>query len=291
MAAAFSDILPDPASVEKLGDGFTFTEGPVWDPAGGYLLFSDIPENTIHAWDREGGIRVFRQPSGKSNGMTRDAEGRLIVCEHYNRRVSRTEHDGSVTPIATHYQGRKLNSPNDVVVKSDGDIYFTDPPYGLGAVFGIAAPPELPFAGVYRARPSTGEVELLISDMTPNGLAFSVDESVLYVADTEANHVKSFALSPDGAVEDQGVFVDIPGHPLAPDGMKLDQDGRVYVTGLGGVWVFSPEGERLGVIPTAELPANIGWGEADWRTLFITARGSVYRARLEVSGIPLVGHA
>ncbi|MCB2099599.1 MAG: SMP-30/gluconolactonase/LRE family protein [Rhodobacterales bacterium] len=287
MATAFEHIYPGSEPATCLGSGFAFTEGPVWDVREGCLVFSDIPADTMFRWSPDDGFSVFRRPSGKSNGMTRDREGRLIVCEHYNRRVSRTEHDGTVVAVATHYGGLRLNSPNDVVVASDGSIYFTDPPYGLNPVYGIAAVPELAFSGVYRVPPDGGEPELIVADATPNGLAFSPDESLLYVADTEANHVLVFDVNGDGSVSNGHVFAPIPGHPLAPDGMKLDREGRVYVTGAGGVWVFDPSGRRLGVIPVPELPANLAWGDDDWKTLYITARTGLYRARLGVAGVPL----
>lgn len=287
MVSGLGNILPEGASVTRLATRFLFTEGPVWDPRGGYLLFSDIPGDTIFQWTPNSGVSVFRSPSGKANGMTRDTDGRLIVCEHANRRLSRTEHDGAVVPVATHFEGRRLNSPNDVVVKSDGSIYFTDPPYGLDPVYGVDARPELPFAGVYRVPPNGGDITLLISDMTPNGLAFSPDESLLYVADTEQNQINVFDVDAAGMVSNGRLFARIPGHPLAPDGMKLDREGRIYVTGDGGVWIMDPTGRRLGVIPVPELPANLAWGDADWRTLYIAARTGLYMVRLDVAGVPL----
>lgn len=285
MGQAIDNILLSDSAVERLGTGFIFTEGPVWSARDGYLLFSDIPGDAITRWTPADGFSVFRSPSGKSNGMTRDRDGRLIVCEHYNRRVTRTGHDGSVTAIASHFRGRKLNSPNDVVVKSDGSIYFTDPPYGLNPVFGIAAHRELPFAGVYRVPPDGGDIALVVDDSTPNGLAFSPDETLLYVADTEAAHIRVFDVNDDGTVSGGRIFADIAGHPHAPDGMKLDREGQIYVTGPGGVWVLDPSGRRLGTIPVPELPANLAWGDDDWKTLYITAQTSLYRVRLRTAGI------
>ena len=287
MASEFKDILAEGSEVERLGGGFMFTEGPVWDAQGGYLLFSDIPGNRILKWSPRDGISDFRVPSGKSNGLTRDRRGRLIACEHANRRVSRTEEDGSVVTIASHFKGKKLNSPNDVVVKSDGSIYFTDPPYGLNLMFGTMEEQELPFYGVYRVPADGGEPNLLIRDSVPNGLAFSPDESLLYVADTERNHVRVFDVNDDGKTSNGRIFAEIYGDPMAPDGMKVDLNGNVYVTGRGGIWVLDSAGKRLGIIRVPQLPSNLAWGDRDRRTLYITAGSSVYRVRLNATGVSL----
>jgi len=287
MNSEFRLIVPAEVEVEKLGTGFQFTEGPVWNVKDGYLLFSDIPGNRIKKWTPKDGISDFRSPSGKSNGLTRDRRGRLIACEHANRRVSRTEEDGTVVTIASHYKGKKLNSPNDVVVKSDGSVYFTDPPYGLNPTFGTQEPQELHFYGVYRLSPNGDSISLLIDDSVPNGLAFSPDESLLYVADTEMNHIRVFNVNSDGETTNGNIFAQIYGEPLAPDGMKVDTEGNVYVTGAGGIWVLNPEGRKLGIIAVPELPANLCWGDGDWKTLYITARSSLYRVRLNIPGVPL----
>ncbi|MBI4965762.1 MAG: SMP-30/gluconolactonase/LRE family protein [Desulfomonile tiedjei] len=287
MDSGFKRIAPLDMTVERLATGFQFTEGPVWNSRGGYLLFSDIPGNRIRKWTPGDGISDFRFPSGKSNGLTIDGGGRLIACEHANRRVSRTEEDGTLVTIASHYKGQKLNSPNDVVVKSDGSIYFTDPPYGLNPTFGTFEPQELPFFGVYRLSPNGDELRLLVDDSVPNGLAFSPDESLLYIADTEMNHIRVFDVGADGGTSNGRVFAAISGDPLAPDGLKVDSEGNIYVTGKGGIWVLNPEAERLGIIPVPELPANLSWGDHDWRTLYITARSSLYRVRLNIPGVPL----
>ena len=279
--------FPEGSRIERLATGFWFTEGPVWNNKGGYLLFSDIPAGRILKWTPETGISDFRFPSGKSNGLTLDGKGRLIACEHANRRVSRTEEDGTIIAIASLYEGKKLNSPNDVVVKSDGSVYFTDPPYGLNTMFGTPEEQELPFCGVYRVSPNGNGPTLLIADMVPNGLAFSPDESLLYVADTERNHIRVFEVTGDGTTRNGRIFALISGEPLAPDGIKVDSEGNVYVTGKGGVWVLNPEGKRMGVIPVPQLPSNLAWGDEDLKTLYITARSSVYRIRLNIAGIPL----
>ena len=287
MNSEFRRIVSEGAKVERLGTGFQFTEGPVWNAKGGYLLFSDIPASRIRKWAPKDGISDFRFPSGKSNGLTLDRRGRLIACEHANRRVSRTEEDGTVVTVASHYKGKKLNSPNDVVVKSDGSVYFTDPPYGLNPIFGTLEEQELPFYGVYRVSPSGDNVSLLIDDSVPNGLAFSPDESLLYVADTEMNHLRVFDVKDNGKTTNGRIFAEISGEPLAPDGLKVDSEGYVYVTGKGGIWVLNPEGRRLGIITVPELPANLCWGDSDWKTRYIAARTSIYRVRLNIAGIPL----
>jgi sugar lactone lactonase YvrE len=287
MNSEFRRIVSEGSKIEKIGTGFQFTEGPAWNVKGGFLLFSDIPASRIIKWSPEGGISIFRSPSGKSNGLTFDRRGRLIACEHANRRVSRTEEDGTIVPVATHYKGKKLNSPNDVVVKSDGSVYFTDPPYGLNPTFGTFEEQELAFYGVYRMSPDGDNLSLLIDDSVPNGLAFSPDESLLYVADTEMNHLRVFDVRDNGKTTNGRIFAEISGEPLAPDGLKVDSEGNVYVTGKGGIWVLNPEGKRIGMITIPELPANLCWGDKDWKTLYITARTSIYRVRLNIAGIPL----
>lgn len=285
--SAMSKIIANDAAVETLGSGFLFTEGPVWDAAQDCLHFSDIPASIIHRWQPKVGFSVFRSPSGKSNGLTRDREGRLVICEHAGRCVSRIERDGSTTIVASHYQGHRLNSPNDVVVKSDGAIYFTDPPYGLNPTFGVAASPELDFAGVYRVSPDGGEIAVVAADCTPNGLAFSPDEKMLYVADTEENHVLVYDVGAEGSLSGRRVFAHLSGSHLAPDGIKVDHNGNVFVTGAGGIWVFEPGGARLGTIAVPELPSNLAWGGADWSSLYITARTSIYRVHTKTKGLPV----
>jgi sugar lactone lactonase YvrE len=279
-----SGIVGEDAVAEKIASGFHFTEGPVWNAAEGCLYFSDIPANTIHQWRPETGVSVFKKPSGKSNGLTRDREGRLVVCEHAGRRVSRIEKDGSTTVIASHYDGRRLNSPNDIVVKSNGSIYFTDPPYGLSPVFGVAAAPELDFDGIYRV--DGDDVSLVAADCTPNGLAFSPDEKRLYVADTERKLVLVYDVDAGGALSAGRLFAHVAGNP-APDGLKVDRNGNVFVSGAAGIWVLDPGGARLGIILVPELPANLAWGDADWSTLYVTARSSVYRVRTRTAGVPV----
>ena len=285
-SSVLRQIVPEEAMVEQIAAGFGFTEGPVW--RGDHLLFSDIPRNRIVRWRRLGEgpeITTFRCPSGNSNGLTLDKSGRLIACEHSMRCITRTEIDGSITVLADRYKGRRLNSPNDVVVRSDGSIYFTDPPYGLKD---LSIWKELPFNGVYRLTPD-GELVLLVDDFDrPNGLAFSPDETILYVDDTAKSHIRAFDVSPDGNISNDRVLIDMKSPDQGgPDGMKVDQKGNIYSTGPGGLWIIDPNGQCLGRIILPELPANVAWGDEDWRTLYITARTGVYRMRLAISGIPL----
>ena len=279
-------IIPEKAILEQVATGFGFTEGPLW--CGDYLLFSDIRRNRIVRFRmRSEGpeITTYRSPSGNSNGLTIDRSGRLVVCEHSGRRVTRTEVDGSVSILAERYDGRRLNSPNDVVVRSDGSIYFTDPSFGLGS------PPkwkELSFNGVYRITPD-GELVLLADDFEmPNGLAFSPDEDILYINDTTRNHIRAFDVSDNGGISNGRVFIKMEGEEIGrPDGMKVDQQGNVYCTGPGGIWIMQPDGKCLGRVMMPEQPANFGWSDRDWKTLYITARTSIYRLRLLVAGITI----
>ena len=273
---------------ERLATGFQFTEGPVWH-SDGYLLFSDIPANRIHRWTPAGQVDVWREPSGNSNGLTLDRENSLVACEHGNRRVSRTEADGAVVALADKYQGKRLNSPNDLVVKSDGTVYFTDPPYGItpGESSSYSEEQEQPCNGLYRILPD-GAVELLVDDFDrPNGLAFTPDESILYVDDSPRRHVRAFDVRADGGLTNSRIIADMD-HPQpgSPDGMKVDIEGNLYVAGATGIWVFEPGGACLGVIVTPERPANCAWGDEDRKSLYITARTSLYRVRTKLPGAP-----
>lgn len=257
--------------VELVVEPYLFTEGPVWIPAEERLLFSDIPGDTI--FDHTGA--VFRRPSGNSNGLVLDFEGRLIACEHGTRRVTRTEADGAITLLAEFYEGKRLNSPNDAVVRRDGAIFFTDPPYGVSE-----EDRELEFQGVYLIRPD-GELVLLVDDFDrPNGIALSPDETTLYVADTRAAHIRAFDVAADGSLANDRVFTAIPG----PDGMDIDAEGRVWCTSSEGIQVNAPDGTVLFVLPVPEPPANCTFGGVDGKTLFITARRSVYAVPVLVPG-------
>lgn len=281
----FQRLVP---TLDAIATGFAFTEGPVW--RGADLLFSDIPNSrTVRYRPLPEGpeITTFRYPSGQANGLTLDRQGRLIACEHAGRRVSRIDHDGKVETLADTFEGKRLNSPNDVVVRSDGSIFFTAPPYGLP---NQREGKELPFNGVYRIDPA-GRLHLLVDDFErPNGLAFSPDERTLYVDDSARQHIRAFDVAPDGTLSRGRVWAELkpaPGERGVPDGMKVDVEGNVYCTGPAGIWIFDPSSRFLGRIVLPEVPANLAWGDADWRTLYITAQTSLYRLRLNVPGIPV----
>lgn len=266
---------PDLKAAKLAGD-FKFTEGPLWLAGEEALLFSDIPANRIVRF-KEGKSETFREPSGNSNGLTLDKQGRLIACEHGNRRVSRAEKDGSITVLADRYEGKRLNSPNDVVVRSDGGIYFTDPPYGVKD-----EERELDFQGVYRISPDGRDLTLLVRDFVkPNGLAFSPDEKVLYVADTEGGHIRAFDVRNDGTLENGREWAKIEW----PDGMKVDVAGNLYCTGSKGVVIFDPRGAEIGVVTAPEMPANCAFGGKDWKTLFMTCRTGLYSVEVVTPGI------
>jgi gluconolactonase len=291
-AAGFARIVPDDARVERIAGGFGFTEGPLW--RGDHLLFSDIPNSRIVRWRPlpEGPeVTTFRFPSNHANGLTLDRAGRLLACEGISRRLTRTEADGTVTVVADRYQGKRVNSPNDVVVRSDGSIYFSDPFWGNGFVnkYGeqvLLSHQELAFNGVFRVAPD-GTVQAVADDFErPNGLAFSPDERTLYVDDTRRFHVRAFSVQSDGTLTEGRVLASIRApEPGVPDGLKVDVEGNVYCTGPGGVWIIAPDGTILGRILMPEVTANVGWGGDDWRTLFLTATTSVYQVRLNIPGI------
>jgi len=262
--------------VELVADGFLFTEGPVWVNASGTLLFSDIPADTIYAMDKT----LFRKPSGQSNGLTLDHEGRLIACEHKNRRVSRTEKNGNITVLAEKYQGKRLNSPNDLTLRSDGIIFFTDPPYGLTK--GLQSPEaELTFSGVYRIG-TDGSITLLIDDfIKPNGIALSPDEKILYIADTEGKHLRAFDVDTTGDISNSRIFCELD----SPDGIKVDVEGNIWSTASDGMHVYNPKGELIQMIVCPQQPANCAFGDKDGHTLYVTARTSLYKIRTTVEGI------
>ena len=283
---AFFNLVPQDAELERVAGGFQFTEGPVW--RDGSVLFSDIPNSRTVRWEesQEGfSVSTYRTPSGNANGLTLDRDGCLISCEHSARRVSRQEVDGTYVTLADSYQGKRLNSPNDVVVRSDGTIYFTDPPYG---VEDLGLDPDLDFRGVYMIT-TDGSLHLLVDDFDrPNGLAFAPDERTLYVNDSRRRHIRAFVVRDDGTLHNYRVWTDMSSSDIgSPDGMKVDTEGNVFCTGPGGIWVVNPAGHVLGRIIGDEQPANAGWGEADWSTLFVTARTGLYRIRLNTNGIPV----
>jgi gluconolactonase len=290
-------IVASDARIEKLAGGFTFTEGPVWHPDG-YLLFSDPNDNVIYRWSPDGQVSVYRTKSGYSgvdvgeyrqpgsNGVAVDREGRLTINEHGNRRVTRVEKNGVLTVLADRFNGRRLNSPNDLVYRSDGSLYFTDPPFGLPKAFDDPRK-ELPFSGIYRV--AEGRLQLLARDLTgPNGLAFSPDERYLYVGnwDEKKKVVMRYEVKPEGTLGPGEVFYDmtsVPGED-ALDGVKVDREGHVYVSGPGGLWILAPDGALLGTIAGPEHPHNMAWGDADRRTLYLTAQTGLYRIRLRIPG-------
>ena len=297
-APEFDAIVPAGAKIEKLSGGFKFTEGPVWMHAG-YLLFSDIPNNAIMKWAPAGGVSVFLKPSGLtgakapegaligSNGLTLDKQGRLIICQHGNRDLVRREADGKITVLAAKYEGKRLNSPNDVVVKSDSSIYFSDPPYGLPKEDDDPAK-ELKVNGVYRL--AGGKLQLIYSQLNrPNGLAFSPDEKILWVnnSDEKKKIWMRFDVKADGTIANGRQIFDAstPVVDGNPDGMKVDSKGNLYSAGPGGIWVFSPQGKHIGNIDPPEVPANLAWGDADGKTLYITARTGLYRVKLNIAGV------
>lgn len=312
---AIDAIVPADAKLEQIASGFKWVEGPVW--VDGSLYFAEIPSDSIRKWTPGEGVTMFLTPSGYkgsspyggpesgSNGMTLDTKGRLTVAGHAQRDVYRFESPSSnaqITILADNYQGKKLNSPNDLVYRSDGSLYFTDPPYGLRTQKDTDPEKQLKVNGVYRiphaleqkpgSQPTHGELQLLISDLPrPNGIAFSPDEKYLYVDNSEPKKIwMRYTVKPDGKLTDPKLLYDATSdtRPGAPDGMKVDEKGNVYSTGPGGVWIFTPEGKPLGTIVMPEKSANVAWGGPDRKTLYITASSSVYRVHLNIAGAPVV---
>ena len=296
-----NQLVPSDAKIELLASGFEWSEGPLWiqEAKGGYLLFSDIPRNAIMKWKEGEGISLFMKPSGYtgiadygrepgSNGLTLDQQGRIIFCEHGDRRISRLEKGGGKKTLANSYKGKRFNSPNDAVVKSNGDIYFTDPPYGLPKGFEDPRR-ELDFCGVYRLSPS-GEIMLLTKEMTrPNGIAFSPDEKVLYVAQSDFKYpiIRAFDVKSDGTLDSGKVLYDftkfISKFPGGPDGLKVDQHGNLFATGPGGVYVITPEGKLLGRIHTGKRTSNCAWGD-DGSVVYMTVDDTLCRIRTKTKG-------
>jgi len=290
-------VAPD-AKIEKLAGGFQFTEGPVWVRDGGYLLFSDPNNNLIYRWSEDEGVSIYRTHSGYSgmdigeygqpgsNGLTLDAQGRVTINEHGNRRVTRLEKNGQLTVLADRYDGKRLNSPNDLVYRSDGALYFTDPPFGLPKFFDDPRK-ELSFSGVYCL--INGELKLVSTDLTgPNGLAFSPDEKYLYVDDWDDKNkvILRYDVQPNGSLTNKTVFLDATNEPGedAWDGLKVDRQGNVYASGPGGLWIISPEGKHLGTIIGPEHPHNLAWGGEDHKTLYLAAQTGIYRLSVKVPG-------
>ncbi|MBS1851546.1 MAG: SMP-30/gluconolactonase/LRE family protein [Acidobacteria bacterium] len=301
------EIVPAEAKIEKLAGGFLFTEGPVWVPKSeendGYLLFSDPNNNTIYRWTQDGQLSIYMSKSGYSgfdigeygqpgsNGLTRDGEGRLTINQHGNRRVVRQERNGQLTVLADRYEGKRLNSPNDLVYKSDGALYFTDPPFGLPKFYDDPRR-ELPYSGVFRVSADGKQIKLLTSELKgPNGLAFSPDEKYFYVDnwDVDRKVILRYEVQADGGLANGRVFFDMTSAAGedALDGMKVDGKGNLYVSGPGGLWIISPAGKHLGTIIGPEHPHNFAWGDDDGKTLYLCAKSGLYRIRLKIAGSPL----
>jgi gluconolactonase len=296
---AIDAIVPPNPKIFKLADGFIFTEGPVWIRNGGYLLFSDPNANTIYKYTSDGRLSVFRKKSGYagpdiaeygqpgSNGLTLDPQGRLTINEHGNRRVTRLEKDGRVAVVAGRYEGKRLNSPNDLVYRADGTLFFTDPPFGLPKFYDDPRK-ELPYSGVFALH--KGQLKLLSTDLKgPNGIAFSPDEKYLYVGnwDSEKKVVMRYEVNGDATLSNGEVFFDMTSAKGedAIDGIKVDQQGNLYVSGPGGLWIISPQGKHLGTILAPTHPHNMAWGGEDGKTLYMTAGDRLYRMPLNIPGI------
>jgi gluconolactonase len=286
-APGMLDLVAEDAELEQIASDCTFTEGPVWtNRDGGSLLFSDMPGDTRRRWTKAGGVEVLAHPSNKGNGLSYDLENRLLICEHATSSLIRIEADGSRTVLASHWQGKELNSPNDVIVASDGSIIFTDPPYGRWPGFGVEREQELDFCGVFRVSPE-GELSLLVDDFQkPNGLCFSPDEKTLWINDTDGGHIRRFSVGDDHALSGGEVIYQMEGFSLdlgIPDGQKLDANGNLWVSGPGGLHVVTGEGELLGRILTPENVGNQAWGGEDWKTLFICTSSTVHTLRTTVA--------
>src|SRR5215475_11858215 len=291
LAPELDKIIAPSEPIQELAEGFGGpqgpAEGPVWWQEGGYLLFSDIHNNRRMKYVPGQGVSVDQEPTNRANGLTRDQKGRLVACEHDTRRVTRYELDGGLKVIANSFQGRRLNRPNDVVVKSDGCYYFTDPNASI-----VPEQWDLPFAGVYRVTPDLGTLSLLSdSFIAPNGLAFSPDESVLYINDSRRGHIRAFDLLPTGMLAKQTdrVFADLRGsEPGVPDGMKVDRAGNVYCGGSGGIWILDPQGKKLGrIVHGAPATTNLAFGGADWTTLYFTTRTQLGAVKVKIPGMPV----
>jgi gluconolactonase len=288
---ALANILDTAQPIQELASGYGGemgpAEGPLWWKEGGYLLFNDIHRSRRMKYVPGQGVTIDQEPTNRANGITRDLQGRLISCEHDTRRVTRRELDGSLTVVANNFQAKRLNRPNDVVVKSDGSIYFTDPGAGL-----VPEPWDLHYSGVFRVTPDLGTVSLLVDNfIQPNGIAFSPDERILYINDSRRRHVRSFEVQPNGMLSKNtdAVFADLAGSESGvPDGMKVDTNGNVYCGGAGGIWIMDAKGKKLGrIVHGQPSTTNIAFGGADWKTLYFTSRATLGSVNLKVAGVPV----
>jgi gluconolactonase len=289
-APGFERIVPRSSELDVIANDLLFGEGPVWNKRTGEFFWVDIIGDAIWKWKRGVGREIVMRPSYKADGMTFDRQGRLVVCGWSWRRVWRLEEDGTVTTLCSEFEGKKLNSPNDLVVKSDGSIYFTDPSGGLNNVemHGEDVQRYIDYHGVYRISPE-GKTTLAVKDFTyPNGLAFSADESLLYINDTRENLIKVYDVNKDGSVKNGRLFCKMVGSEAGvADGMKIDTEGNVYCTGPAGVQVFAPDGKLLGRIKLPGHTTNMGWGDDDWKSLYVTTYSSLFRIRLGIPGLPV----
>lgn len=284
-------VVAPGAAPERVLTGFEFVEGPAWDPRTNSLVFSDIIGDTLYRWCARTGLDILRRPSHMANGNTWDRQGRLLSCEHASSRISRSARKGDSEVLVSHYQGRELNSPNDIIVSESGRIYFTDPNSGRSAKFGVERSQQLAFQGVFMLEPDSSEPTLLVDDFAkPNGLCLSPDESLLYINDTDRQHIRVFDVSTDGLVDNGRTFASVAGdEPGVADGMKVDSAGNLYCCGSGGIHVFDPQGTRLGIIEIPEIAANFTWGGEQLKDLYITASHSIYRLSMAVKGRSLFG--
>lgn len=277
------------AELEKAAEGFVFIEGPIWHPHEKHLIFSDIRGDAMYRWSASEGLNEFRRPSNMANGNTYDRQGRILTCEHATSRVTRTDLIGKVEVLASHYKGKELNSPNDIVVKSDDFIYFTDPLSGRTEKYGVLREQELDFQGVFKLNPENGSLTLLVDDFEkPNGLCFSPDEKRLFINDTARRHIRVFDVLEDGTIANGRLFAETTGDAVGvADGMKFDQNGFLFCCGPGGVQVFDGQGVCLGVIRFPEQAANFTWGDDDLKSLYVTASTTLYRVRVKTPGFPI----
>ena len=286
---SLNDIFDRDAEIEIIADGFKFLEGPAWHPYAKHLRFSDILGNSILQWSADAGFSLFARNSHMSNGNTYDRDGRFLSCHHASSRVTRCDDSESVRVLASHFAGKELNSPNDIVVKRDGSVYFTDPPYGREPKVGIPRERQLDFNGVYRWHPADDSLSLLTKALNrPNGLCFSADETLLYINDSPEYKIFVFDVADDGTIGNRRLFAETQGDgPGVPDGMKLDSDGNLYCCAQGGLHVFRADGSKLGRLRTPMQVTNFTWGDSDLSSLYLTGITTLYRVRARIPGTPL----